>query len=183
VPVLRPLRTLVCLIPGLLLAASACSGDELPDEASPAVTRDGLAAMFAGDHPGDDDTETSRCFAEELTARISAAQLRDAGVVDAEGYVVAELPPLPEHVAASWVDAQFACVDFVAVSTDAQERLTKGKLDREAYAECLRGELSEAEMRAGVAAPMTGHWEAPEVAALADAQQQCARAATPRDVG
>jgi hypothetical protein len=181
--VLRPLRTLVCLVPGLLLAASACTGDELPDEASAAVTRDGLAAMFAGDHPGDDDTETSRCFAEELTARISADQLRDAGVVDGEGYVVAELPPLPADVAASWADAQFACADFVEQSTRAQVKITRGRIDAEEYAACLRRELTEDDMRAATTSSLTGDWDSPALAALADAQPQCARSATLRDEG
>jgi hypothetical protein len=181
VAVLRPLRTLVFLVPGVLLACLACSGDELPDEATPAVTRDGLAALFAGDHAETDATETASCFAEELTDRIPQDQLREAGVVDDEGYVVGELPPLTEDVAASWVEAQFACVDFVAISTDAQERITKGRLDRTAYAECLQGLLTEDEMRAGVAAPLRGEWDAPEVAALADAQGSCRRESVPPD--
>ena len=72
--------------------------------------------------------------------------------------MVAELPPLPPEVAGKWVDAQFACTDFVEESTRAQEKVTKGRLDSEAYAACLREALTDEQIRDGMvdASPATG---------------------------
>ena len=41
-------------------------------------------------------------------------------------------------MAGDWADAQLACADFVEASTRAQVKVTKGDLDGEAYAACLR---------------------------------------------
>jgi hypothetical protein len=165
----------------LMLGLGACSGDELPDQVPDAQVRDGLAALFAGDHAGEDEAADARCFADELTDRVSIERLREAGVLDYRYRVPADVPPLPEDVAEDWVDAQLACVDFVEQSAQAQERLSKGKLDRTAYAACFREALTDDQLRAAVVATLMGEWDSPEVAALADAQETCRRTATPPD--
>ena len=70
-------------------------------------------------------------------------------------------------LAETWVDAQLDCGDFVEASTRAQQRVTKGKIDAEAYADCLRGELSEEQMRDALVATMQSEFGDPAVAALA----------------
>jgi hypothetical protein len=161
-----------------LLAATACSGDELPDELPPEQVKDGLAALFAGDHAGDDEAEDGRCFADELTERVSLERLREADVLDDRLRVVADVPPLPQDVAEDWVDAQLACVDFVAASTRAQERATKGALDEDAYADCLTEALSGDRIRAALVATLMGSFDDPAVNDLGAAQDTCARTAS-----
>ena len=79
------------------------------------------------------------------------------------------------------MEAQFACADFVEQSTRALEAHSKGELDPEAYAACLREALTDEELRAAVVASLTGTCEAPEVTALADAQGRCTTIALPQD--
>ncbi len=163
----------------LLLALAACESEEPAKNAEPDATaiETGLAGLFAGDHPGDRETEDGRCFAAELTELTTPEELQRAGVLDASYDVMAELPSLPEDVAQAWVDAQFACTDFVEASTRAQEKVTKGQLDAEAYAACLRAALSEEQVRSATVASLTGDWESPEVAELTTAQTSCAESA------
>jgi hypothetical protein len=173
------------LVTGLVLALAGCESngsrpDESPD-ATPdsAAIRSGLAALFAGDHPGSRENTEGKCFAGELTAAVSPEQLRSAGVLDASYDVVAEPPPLPEDVADDWADAQLACADFVEASTRAQVKVTKGAVDTEAYAACLRRSLTTEEIRAAVTASLSGNFDAPEVGVLSSAQSACAERATP----
>ena len=84
------------------------------------------------------------------------------------------LPVFDEVTAAAWVDAQLACVDYVEASLRALLTQTRGGLDAEAYAACLRDALSEAEIRAALEQTLSGGFDSPEVAALADAQASCA---------
>jgi hypothetical protein len=163
------------------LLAVGCSGDEPPDRVDADVTRDGLGALFAGDHPGDRETAAGRCFARELTDRVPRERLREAGVLDASYGVVADLPPLPAGIAEDWARAQLACTDFVAESTRAQVTISKGRIDAERYAGCLRRTLDEAELEAAVAGTLAGDWDAPAVASLGAAQARCARASMPPD--
>ena len=145
----------------------------------PSAIRSGLASLFAGDHPGSRENAEGKCFAEELTTAVSPEQLQSAGVLDESYDVVAEPPPLPEDVAGDWADAQLACADFVEASTRAQVKVTKGDLDGEAYAACLRQKLTDDEIRAAVAASLSGDFDAPEVSALSAAQSSCAKSAKP----
>ena len=169
----------------VMLAATGCSGDEAPegaaDERPRQVTLDGLASLYAGDHPGEDQTADGRCFAEELTDRVSFDRLREAGVVDEDGAVVVDVPSLPEDLARDWVDAQFACVDVVEQSAEAQRRLSKGKVDVEAYAACLREALPEDELKAAIVEALTGELDGEALAAFSDAQGACRRESTPPD--
>ena len=160
---------------------SSCTGDDSSgDDPDRAKINEGLAAIYAGDHASEEDTAAGECFADELSD-VSEEQLRDAGIVDDSGEVVAELPPLDEALAQTWVAAQLDCADFVEASTRAQQRVTKGKIDAETYADCLRGELTEEQMRDALVATMQAEFGDPAVAALAEAQDTCSREATPTD--
>jgi hypothetical protein len=170
---------------GLVLALAGCQSGQSDPAGDPGATpdpaaiRSGLASLFAGDHPGSRENAEGKCFAEKLTATVTPEQLRSAGVLDASYDVVAEPPPLPEEVAAEWADAQLACADFVEASTRAQVKVTKGDLDSEAYAACLRGKLSDDEIRAAVAASLAGEFDSAAVAELSAAQSACAKRAAP----
>lgn len=166
----------------LVLFLTACgAGDARPAGDGPGdrdALHDGLAAHFAGDHPEARKQDAADCFAEELTDRTSPDRLRDAGVLDADGAVVPELPVLPEDVAVDWAAAQLACSDFVVESTRAQVDVTKGEVDARRYADCLRGALTEAELRAAVVDTLTGDWAGVDLARLGRAQTGCADEAT-----
>ena len=169
----------------LAVVLGACQSEESPPPpratASPdlAQIRFGIAALFAGDHPGDQETADGACFAKELTERVDPDELQDAGLLDPSYEVVPTVPNLPTTTARAWVDAQFTCTDFVEASTRAQVKVTKGGIDQQAYATCLRGKLSEDNQRAAVEATLTGSFDAPEVARLSAAQSTCARRTTP----
>jgi hypothetical protein len=164
-----------------LVLLSSCTGDDSSgDEEGRARIDEGLAAIYAGDHPSDEDAAAGECFADELSD-VTEDQLRDAGVVDGSGDVVADLPPLDADLAQTWVSAQLACADFVEASTRAQQRVTKGKIDAGKYAGCLRDELSEEQVRDALVATMRSEFGDPAVAALAAAQDTCSREATPAD--
>lgn len=174
---LRPVLVLIAV--GVF---SACSNEsEPPSDYDAAVVRDGLGALFAGDHATAGDAEVGTCFAEAFTDITTPEELREAGVLDERFDVVAELPPLPLELAGKWVDAQFACTDFVAESTRAQEKVTKGQIDTEVYAACLRVALTDEQMRDGIVDALTGDWQGADLAALSRAQTDCAAEATPAD--
>lgn len=161
------------------LAGSACSGggdgdnDAGTSAAQLSTVRSGLATLFAGDHAAERDVAAGNCFAERLTDEVSLAQLREAGVLDASSAVVAELPVLPEEVAAPWARAQLACTDFAEESARAQVAATKGGADTAAYAACLRAALSDEALEAALVETLTGTWDGPAVARLTDAQASC----------
>ena len=157
---------------------SSCGGDDAGSEPDRTKVDEGLAALYAGDHPSEEDAAAGECFAHELSD-VSADQLREAGVVDGSGEVVADLPPLDQELAETWVDAQLGCVDFVEASTRAQERITQGRIDAEAYARCLRGELSDDYLRRALVATVRSAFDDPAVNELAQAQDTCAAEATP----
>ena len=168
----------------LAVVLGACQAEESPPPARTTATpelaeiRLGLGALFAGDHPGDQETADGTCFAKELTDRVDPDELRAAGLLDPSYEVVPTLPNLPTAMARAWVDAQFACTDFVDASTRAQVKVTKGRIDPKAYAACLRRELPGDAQRAAVEATLTGSFDAPEVARLSAAQSDCARRTT-----
>lgn len=171
------------LVLGLVLALAGCQSDDAGPSAAPtpdsSAIRSGLASLFAGDHPGPREIAEGKCFAGKLTAAVSPQQLQSAGVLDASYDVVTDPPPLPEDVAGEWADAQLACADFVEASTRAQEKVTHGDLDAEAYAACLHQSLTDDDIRAAVAASLSGDFGADEVAALSGAQSACAKRAKP----
>jgi len=167
----------------LVLALASCQseGADPADGPTPdqAEIRSGLAALFAGDHPGARETTEGDCFAERLTRAVSTQELRSAGVLDASYDVVTEPPPLPADVAGEWADAQLACTDFVEASTRAQVKVTKGDLDQQAYAACLRRQLTGDDIRAALTASLSGDFDDPDVARLSAAQSACAKQAKP----
>lgn len=155
------------------LGTAGCSGDEMPDTLPPAQVRDGLAALYAGDHAGERDAEVARCFADRLTDRVPVERLRDAGVLDDRHRVVAQVPPLPEDLATDWVAAQRGCLDFYDELARAQVDATKGRADGEEYAGCLRRAITEPELEEALVAALTGALDDPAVARLSAAQQTC----------
>jgi hypothetical protein len=170
--------------PSLLLAALALAlGGCQTEDAEPADAptpdrseiRSGLASLFAGDHPGTRETTEGDCFADRLTQAVSPQQLQSAGVLDASYDVVSEPPPLPADVAAEWADAQLACSDFVEASTRAQVKVTKGDLDGALYATCLRGKMTQDQIRAAVVSSLMGDFDDAAVADLSEAQAACAQ--------
>ena len=169
-----PLRlgSLACCV--CLLLAGCGADDEAPQV--DAELRDGLAALYAGDHAfAAGGQAEGRCFADALLARASPDELRAAGLVDAAGAVPDVIPELDPAFAGVFVDAQLACTDLVEASTEAQFVLSKGSLDRTAYAACLTEELDDDVQRAALVAAVTGAWDDPALAALSDAQSRCAR--------
>ena len=166
----------------MLLTLGACQQEDPPPENGDAAEiRTDLAAVFAGDHPADRDTENGECFADELTDLMSNEQLRDAGILDASYDVVSPIPQLSEEAAEAWADAQIACTDFVEESTRAQVTATKGRVDTEAYAACLREALTDEQLRGAVVDALTGDWQGTDLGVLGRAQSECATEATPAD--
>ena len=174
---------LVLLVLLVTWGAAGCSGDPAGREPSPSPVVDegalaeGLAALYAGDHPDREDVREGDCFAEALLGSTMPAALQDSGLVGADGRVATEIPPLGDDVAGLVADAQLACTDFIADSTAAQVSVTKGRLDAEAYAACLRDALSDDDIRATVVASLQGDLGDPAVRALSDAQDGCAQVA------
>ncbi len=174
------LRASILLLSVVLL--TGCSDDE-PEAEGPSreAVEPGIADLYAGDHAGARDLDAAACFAAELVDRAGVDRLRDAGIVTGSGEVADELPTFDEETAALWVDAQLACVDWVEESTRALTAQAKGELDTAAYAACLREALTDEQYRAAVESTLTGAWDAPEVAALSDAQRRCTTMALPVD--
>lgn len=168
---------LSCLLVGLV--GSGCSSTDAapssPDATvDEAALAEGLARMYAGDNPRPEDIREGDCFAAQLLAATTPEQLRDGGLVDASYVVVAEIPTLDKELAGTVAAAQLACTDFIEDSTDAQTSLSKGRLDAEAYATCLRAELDDEAIRASVVASLRGDWEDPALGRLSEAQATCA---------
>jgi hypothetical protein len=188
-----PIRSLAALALVALLGGGCSGGGDdgdprpAPTSTTPGATsgavdeaalRDGLVGLWVGDDAGPEDTATGECFADALLAASTPEDLRAAGILDDTGAVVAELPVLDERGAGLWVDAQLACTDFVAESTRAQVAATKGKVDRTAYATCLRAALSEEQQRAAAIASLQGDLSGDAVAALSQAQFTCVQHAS-----
>ncbi len=184
-------RLAPALVASLTLVLGACSADDssttndsdqaVADAVDVSDVQAGLAALYAGDHAGQADTDEGDCFATELLVRLDVPALREAGLIDASGTVAAAVPPLDEATATEWVDAQFACSDYVEASTRAFLAQSKGKLDRDTYAACLRRAITDQQLRKAIVATLTGDFTRPEVSALATAQSTCAKTALPRD--
>ena len=178
------LRThLVPACVGLVLLAGAAAGCGGPDDdrdahGSPgpdrAAVRTGLAELFAGDRPTARDTADGECFADGLLDRVTPEQLRTAGVLGPSYLVVDELPRLPEELARAWVEAQFACTDFVARAAGARDAVSHGGVDPSSFAACLRGALTDSELQAAVVDTLIGDWDGADLARLTEAQAGCA---------
>jgi hypothetical protein len=171
-------RVLCCLLVLLGPALVACSDGPAP--APPAsfdegAVAQGLAAMYAGDHPDAEGRREGACFAEELLGSTMPAALQEGGLLDAQGRVATEVPVLEEPLAGRVADAQLACTDFLADATAAQVSISKGDLDRAAYERCLRDALPAEDVRAGVVASLQGLWDDPALTAITDAQAACAQ--------
>ena len=163
------------LLTSSLLVLTGCSDDEpRPPSVDPQI-RDGLAHLYAGDDAVVSGADEGECFADELLATTSVDELRDAGLVDGSGKVPSVMPQLEPEFAEVFVDAQLACTDLVEDSTEAQYTLSKGALDRTAYADCLTDALDEAQQRSALVAAVSGSWDDPALAAFSEAQARCAR--------
>lgn len=190
-----PLRRLALLaVPVAALLLAGCSDGSADGEPGAAASsasspragttsgasesvRAGLVRLWAGDASDPRTERTGACFADAVLARFSRDELVAAGVVGDDGAVVDTLPPLGEAAARRWVDAQFACTDFVEASTRALAAQARGRLDKQQYAACLRRRVSDAQLREAVAATLTGEFQAPEVGRLSRAQAACAERA------
>ena len=176
------MRLLLCCLLALT-GLSACSEPAEPSEPTPAdpssydeaALAEGLAAMYAGDHPAAEDRREGACFAEELLGSTMPAALESGGLLGEDGRVVTEVPVLDAELAGPVADAQLACTDFVADATAAQVSISKGDLDRAAYTRCLRRALPPEDVRAGVVASLQGLWDDPALTAITDAQAACAQ--------
>jgi len=180
----RALTSLVVAAAAALgLAGCSGDGDPAPEPASSAsvaaetaraVSTADLAALFTGSSTDELDRRQGACFARALQRRLDFFELEAGGIVDSRGSVVEVLPVFDEATAEAWVDAQLACVDYVEASTRALLTQTRGGLDAEAYAVCLRDALTDEVVRAALVQTLSGGFDSPEVAALADAQASCA---------
>ena len=177
----RALSSLV-VAAATIVGLVACSGDDALTPAptpsvevvlEPVVSTAELAALFIGNSTEELDRRQGRCFARALEHRLDFAALEAGGIVDGGGFVVQVLPVLDEATAAAWVEAQLTCVDYVEASTRAMLTQTRGDLDAEAYAACLRAALTDEEVRAALVQTLSGGFDSPEVAALAEAQSTC----------
>ncbi|MCD4523858.1 hypothetical protein [Nocardioides sp. cx-173] len=179
---LTRLRVLAAVALVALLAAG-CSSTEEEERADvdEAALRDGLVALWVGDDETAMDTATGECFADALLDAATPEQLRDAGILDVSYAVVDELAFLDEAGAGLWAEAQFACTDFVEESVRAQVAATKGRVDRDAYGNCLRSALTEDQQRAAAEQSLMGDLDGDAVAAFSAAQLTCVQQALPPD--
>lgn len=170
----------VCLALLLLAACSGGSADDAPSSSGSATAfdqaavRDGLAEAFAGSNPTRRERKAGDCFADELLARSTPAQLREGELVAADGGAVRQLPPLPDELAEVAADATLACVDVVESSTRAVTSARKGDLDPVEYADCLVGAVPPRAQREALVATLSGRYDDPAVTRLGQAQADCA---------
>lgn len=177
---LRTVLPVTLLVP-LLAACSGSSEDGPSGDGGPSPdpeVRSGLVALYAGDHPGEQDTRNGECFADALLDRVAPGELEEAGVV-VDGAVAADLPLLDRGTAADWVGATFACVDYFEESARAQVAFSKGEVDWRGYAACLREEIDVEVVRAALVATLAGDWSSDDVTALSRAQADCSTLANP----
>ncbi len=181
---MRGIQVLVAAL--LALALAGCDGGDEPGAGestaapSAATVRPALVRLWAGTDVGA-DTEAGECFADALLAQLDPADLVAAGVLDVDGAARPDRPRLDPTTAKAWTEAQFQCTDFVAESTRALTAQTKGRLDGKAYARCLRGALTEQELRDAVEQSLQGTFDDPAVTKLSRAQRTCVNGALPPD--
>ena len=171
-------------VPGLTACAGEAEAETVPAGAGakPEV-RSALVDLYAGaaDAGGQRAAADAECFADGLLERVTPAQLRDGGVLDASYEPRAEVATLDRTVAEAWTAAQMSCTDFVEESTQAQEALTKGRLDADAYATCLEGRLDEATIHDASVSTLMARWDDPTVGEMSVAQSECSVLSVPRD--
>lgn len=172
------------MIAAASLLMTACSGEAEAEvaphaAASPAEVREALVDLFAGDPASADDTTAGECFADDLLGRVTPQELRRGGVLDADYAPREEVATLDRTVAQAWTEAQLACTDFVEESTEAQEALTKGRLDADTYAACLDDRLDEQTIRDASISTLMARWDDPAVGEMSVLQATCSAAAVP----
>lgn len=186
----RPGRTAAFLLlvaitlPGLAACGGEAEAETVPaDAGSKPEVRSALVDLYAGadDAGGQRAADDAECFADGLLERVTPAQLRDGGVLDASYEPRAEVATLDRTVAEAWTAAQMSCTDFVEESTRAQEALTKGRLDADAYATCLEGRLDEETIRDASVSTLMARWDDPAVGEMSVAQSECSVLSVPRD--
>lgn len=181
---LAALILLALATPGL---AGCATGAEAETAAgSQTEVRSALVTLYAGGHsaggrPAGDETAAAECFADDLLGRVTPEDLRDGGVLDDSFAPRAEATALDRPVAEAWTAAQLACTDFVEQSVQAQEVLTKGRLDADAYAACLEGRLDETTIRDASVSTLMADLDDPVVAEMGRAQSECSVLSVPRD--
>ena len=163
-------------LPGL----AACAGEAEAEVVSAPAVREALVDLYAGGRAAGDDPRDAECFADDLLERVTPEELRDGGVLDETFAPRAEKTALDRPVAEAWTEAQMACSDFVEQSTQAQEVLTKGRLDAKAYETCLDGRLDERTIREATTATLTARLDDPAVGKLSVAQSECSVLSVPR---
>lgn len=186
----RPGRTAALLLlvaitlPGLAACGGEAEAETVPaDAASQAEVRSALVGLYAGKAGGGGQrtADDAECFADGLLEQVTPAQLRDGGVLDASYEPQTEVPTLDRTVAEAWTAAQMSCTDFVEESTRAQEALTKGRLDADAYATCLDGRLDAATIHDASVSTLMARWDDPSVGEMSVAQSECSVLSVPRD--
>ena len=180
---MRTLSRLLALCLPVVVLASGCTDERTEPPPPPADTsetqlRDGLSALWTGDNPTTEDTAAADCFAREFLDRPTIDQLRTTGIITEAEAVVTALPILDPELAGIWVDAQFACVSYIEGSTRAVSAQSRGTLNEEAYAACLREDLTDDQIRTALVSGLSGNPDAAALDVLSQAQAECARSAT-----
>jgi hypothetical protein len=168
-------------LPGLAACTAEAEADTVSDPAaSTAKVRTALVELYAGERDAGDDADAAECFADDLLGRVTPEELRDGGVLDASYRPRATMATLDRPVAEAWTEAQLSCTDFVAESTEAQEALTKGRLDADAYVACLDGRLDEETIRDASVSTLMARFDDPAVREMSVAQSECSVLSVPR---
>lgn len=167
-------------LPGLAGCGSETEAEAVTLSASPETVRSSLVELYAGDRASDDATSAAECFADDLLDRVTPEDLRDGGVLDDAYAPRTRATALDRPVAEAWTEAQMSCTDFVEQSTEAQEALTKGRLDADAYAACLDGRLDEETIRAASVSTLMARLDDPAVGEMSVAQSECSVLSVPR---
>lgn len=156
---------------GLLLALSGCTGDPEPTGELPREqVAEEMAKLFARVSP--DSEDAAGCFGDALAGRRTSSQLQEAGLLDEDGEATSQIRSMDRETATAWVESWFGCVDFVEVIGRAQARATKD-LDQPAFEQCLRGELTDAELVEAVVDGLSGETGSDAVTRLSGAQADC----------
>lgn len=171
------------LLAATLLGLAGCGGEAEADvtaASAPAEVRAALVELYSGGRAAGADPTAAECFADDLLERMTPEELRDGGVLDDTYAPRKQKTALDRPVAEAWTAAQMTCTDFVAQSTEAQEVLTEGRLDADAYAACLGGRLDEATIRDASVATLMARLDEPVVGEMTLAQSECAVLSIPR---
>lgn len=174
------LSAFVLIAAATLPSLAACAGEAEAEVVSAPAVREALVDLYAAGRAAGDDPTAAECFADDLLERVTPEELRDGGVLDESFEPRAGATALDRPVAEAWTAAQMSCTDFVEQSTEAQEVLTKGRLDARAYATCLDGRLDEATVREATVSTLMARLDDPAVARISRAQSECSVLSAPR---